>query len=134
MIGTSVVIARTIGAGMKKSQANLYTCTILGMLIVLVVSGVGLLTQDLLFSALGAPAELLPTISSYMQIWYLFCFSSGADDHQRVLRAKGDAKTTANTMIMGPFSMPSSTRSSFGPLWCRRWALKAPPLPQSFPE
>ena len=103
MIGTSVVIARTIGAGDEAKAKQISThALILGMLIVLVVSGVGLLTQNLLFSALGAPAELLPTISSYMQIWYLGAiFLLVPMIINGVLRAKGDAKTTMNTMIMG---------------------------------
>ena len=50
MIGTSVVIARTIGAGDEATAKQISThALILGMLIVLVVSGVGLLTQNLLF-------------------------------------------------------------------------------------
>ena len=103
MIGTSVVIARTVGAGEDEKAKRISThALILGMLIVLVVSGAGLLTQNLLFSALGAPAELLPTIASYMQIWYLGAvFLLVPMIINGVLRAKGDAKTTMNTMIMG---------------------------------
>ena len=103
MIGTSVAVARVLGAGQRARANRISThALLLGVVIVGVVSGVGLLTQDALFSLLGAPADLLPTISRYMTIWYASTlvlvvpmFANG------ILRAHGDAKTPRNVMIIG---------------------------------
>ncbi|MCO4773884.1 MAG: MATE family efflux transporter [Deltaproteobacteria bacterium] len=101
MIGTSVAVARVVGAGDDLTGRRLAAHSlILGFLLVGIVTGVGISTQDLLFSALGAPEELLPTISRFMTIWYgsaavliVPMMLNG------VLRARGDAKTPRNVMI-----------------------------------
>ena len=60
MIGTSVAIARIIGAGEQEKAKKIATNAILlGVIVVVFVSGLGILTQVQLFRWLGAPEELL---------------------------------------------------------------------------
>ena len=69
--GTSSVIARALGANDTERVRRLATDA---MLLAFVVSSVmalfGYVTIDPVFRALGAPADMLPLISSYMTIWY----------------------------------------------------------------
>jgi putative MATE family efflux protein len=102
MIGTSVAVARAVGSGDDSLARRLAThALVLGVAIVGLVTGVGVVTQDLLFAALGAPDALLPVISSYMRIWYLGAvFLVVPMMLNGVLRAHGDAKTPRNLMIL----------------------------------
>ncbi len=102
MIGTSVAVARLVGSGDEDAARQVSTHAIwLGLVIVCAVTGVGLVTQDLVFSALGAPPELLPVISGYMRIWYVSAvFLVVPMMLNGVLRAHGDAITARNVMIL----------------------------------
>lgn len=102
MIGTSVAIARVVGAGEAAQARRLATHSLmLGVVIVAVVSGLGLLTQDLVFAALGAGPEVRLMIASYMRIWYLGAlFLVVPMMLNGVLRAHGDPKTPRNVMIL----------------------------------
>ena len=102
MIGTSVVVARMIGSG-DEAKAKLISthALILGMLIVLAVTVLDC-SRKISFTALGAEDDLLPTIASYMQIWYLGAvFLVVPMMINGVLRATGNAKATMYTMILG---------------------------------
>ncbi len=70
-IGASAVIARAIGEG-DHSRVQRFTTNSLTLSLVAVIFFVtiGLFTIDPLFTALGANAEVLPLVRSYMQIWY----------------------------------------------------------------
>lgn len=69
--GTSSVVARAIGAGDHRRARRLATDSLsLGFLITLLISMLGIWTIDPLFKLLGAPAELMPLISSFMTILY----------------------------------------------------------------
>ncbi|MGF1465505.1 MAG: MATE family efflux transporter [Sandaracinaceae bacterium] len=71
-IGATAVIARAVGEGHRDRVRRLTTDSlVLSVLIVVSVSGLGLLTIDPLFRALGANHETLPPIRSYMVPWYL---------------------------------------------------------------
>jgi len=102
MIGTSVAVARTVGSGDEVRARRLSAhAIVLGIALVAMVSGIGMATQDRLFAALGAPAELLPVIGGYMTIWFgtvavliVPMMLNG------VLRARGDAKTPRNVMML----------------------------------
>ncbi|MFT5683303.1 MAG: putative MATE family efflux protein [Myxococcota bacterium] len=102
MIGTSVAVARVVGAGEIDTARRLATHSLLlGVVIVTMVSGAGLATQDLVFTALGAEPELLPVIGGYMRIWYLGAiFLVVPMMLNGVLRAHGDPKTPRNVMIL----------------------------------
>ena len=53
------------------------------MIIVFIVSGLGLATQDVLFTALGADSTLLPVIASCDEnLVFGAALSHCADDHQ----------------------------------------------------
>ena len=103
MIGTSVAVARVVGAGDLDDARRLAAHAIaLGIGIVLLVTGLGMATQNLLFRLLGAPDELLPVIGRYMRIWYLGAvFLVVPMMLNGVLRAHGDARTPRNMMILG---------------------------------
>jgi len=102
MIGTSVAVARTVGEGDDDKARRLAThALLLGLLIVAVVAGLGIATQDLVFSALGAPPELVPIIRRYMTIWYASVAVLVVPMMLNgVLRARGDAITPRNMMIL----------------------------------
>jgi len=102
MIGTSVAVSRLVGAHELVGARRLAMHSMLLALgIVVVVTVAGLLSQDLLFTALGAPADLLPTIDAYMRIWYISAvFLVVPMMLNGVLRAHGDALTARNVMVL----------------------------------
>lgn len=74
-IGASSVIARAIGSKQDDWVRNYSTQSIvLAVLVSIVFAAIGLMTVDPLFKLLGAPADLLPYIHDYIDIWYWGCF------------------------------------------------------------
>lgn len=100
-IGTSAVIAKSLGKGDSSSAkdsgtASLYmTAVVVGLL-----SFAGYIFSDPLFLMLGASHELLPLIHDYMDIWFLgsVCLI-GPMIGNAILRAAGDTKSPS--IIMG---------------------------------
>ena len=69
--GAASCVSRAIGTDRQNLARRLTTDTVvLGALAALVLCLIGLTTIDPVFSALGAPAELMPQITAYMQVWY----------------------------------------------------------------
>ncbi len=69
--GTSSAVARAIGEGDAYKARRLATDAMsLTLIITSTVCLLGWLTLEPLFLALGAPADLIPLIRSYMSIWY----------------------------------------------------------------
>ena len=101
MIGTSVAVARVVGAGDEATARRLAAhAVLLGVAIVAIVTGLGLASQDAVFRLLGAPTELRPTIARYMTIWYASAAVLVVPMMLNgVLRAHGDAKTPRDMMI-----------------------------------
>lgn len=100
-IGTSAVIAKFLGSDNHESAKNSATAALyLAALIVIVLSSLGYLFTDELFTLLGARASLLPMIHQYMDIWYLgsVCLI-GPMIGNAILRASGDTKTPS--IVMG---------------------------------
>ncbi len=100
-IGTSAVIARFLGRDDQESAKNSATAAFyLAGMIVILLSFLGFLFTDELFTLLGAQASLLPLIHEYMDIWYVgsVCLI-GPMIGNAILRASGDTKTPS--MIMG---------------------------------
>lgn len=101
-IGTTSAVSRAIGGGDERRVRRLTThALVLAVAVIVVISGLGILTQDAVFLALGAEPELLPMLGRYMTIWYLgaICLvvpmvANGA------MRAGGDAKTPAKLMAI----------------------------------
>ncbi|MCB1685297.1 MAG: MATE family efflux transporter [Pseudomonadales bacterium] len=102
-IGTSSVIARSVGAGTIDEVKRLGTHSILlvaGSMAIL--AAIGWLTIDPLFTALGASEELLPLIHSYLDIYYpsvlLFTLTMVAGN---IMRANGSATIPGVVMTLG---------------------------------
>ncbi|PRQ01031.1 Multidrug export protein MepA [Enhygromyxa salina] len=101
-VGTTSAIARAIGGGDERKIRRLTThALILGVLVVALLSGLGLVTQRLLFASLGAEGPILALVVEYMTIWFLGAaflvipmMGSGA------IRATGDAKTPMYIMMV----------------------------------
>ena len=69
--GAASCVSRAVGRGNHGQARRLTTDTvILGSLVALLLCLAGLETVRPVFSMLGAPGELLPLISSYMNTWY----------------------------------------------------------------
>jgi putative MATE family efflux protein len=100
-IGTSAVIAKFLGSDDHKSAKNSATAALyLAAIVVTLLSLLGYLFTDELFTLLGASTSLLPLIHQYMDIWYLgsICLI-GPMIGNAILRASGDTKTPS--IIMG---------------------------------
>jgi putative MATE family efflux protein len=99
-IGTSAVISVAIGEGNDHKVQRLTTDSLmLSLLIVAVFAIVGLVTIDPVFTALGAPPDILPLIRGYMKIWYfgVICVVVPMVGNNAI-RASGDTKTPAIVM------------------------------------
>jgi putative MATE family efflux protein len=100
-IGTSAVIGKAIGAGKTQEAKQDGTgALLLSFILVAIVSFLGYLSIDPLFTALGADASLLPLIHQYMDVWFigsvfLVCPMVG----NSIMRGFGDTKTPS--MVMG---------------------------------
>lgn len=69
--GTSSVVARAIGSGDHRRARRLSTDSLLlSFLITATLAAIGILTIDPLFKLLGAPADMIPMIRSFMTILY----------------------------------------------------------------
>lgn len=100
-IGTSAIIAKLLGKSDNESAKDSATTAIyLSTIIVALLSVVGYLITDPLFTLLGAQPTLLPLIHDYMDIWYIgsVCLV-GPMIGNAILRASGDTKTPS--IIMG---------------------------------
>jgi putative MATE family efflux protein len=100
-IGATSAVSREIGAGDEQAVRRLAThAMLLAVLIVVVVSGLGLLTQDYVFVALGAEPELLPLLDAFMTIWYLGAvFLVVPMIGMGAMRATGDGSTPMYIMM-----------------------------------
>ncbi len=99
-ISMSSVVSRLIGEGNQEMQQRV---TSQGLLLVLIISIIltiiGLSTQDFLFRSMGAKEELLPIIMAYMTTWYAGAvFITMPLVGNAAIRASGD--TFAPAMIM----------------------------------
>jgi len=100
-VGGTTAIARAIGHGDDEQVRRLTTHSLLlALLVVALVSGLGVLTQESIIQALGAEPALMPMITDYMTIWFAGAVflvvpivANGA------LRAAGDAKTPMFIMM-----------------------------------
>lgn len=100
-IGATSALSREIGAGDEQAVRRLAThAMLLAVLIVLLVSGLGLLTQDYVFVLLGASPELLPLLDAFMTIWYLGAvFLVVPMIGMGAIRATGDGSTPMYIMM-----------------------------------
>ncbi len=102
-IGTSSVIARSVGAGASEEVRRLGTHAIVLVVIAMsVLSLVGYLTIDPVFTQLGAGPLVLPLIHTYLDIYYptmlLFTVTMVAGN---IMRANGNANVPGLVMTLG---------------------------------
>ncbi|MDC8830246.1 MATE family efflux transporter [Alteromonas gilva] len=100
--GAASVISRVIGAGDQHQVKRLTTDALcLGLAVVMLASGLGMLTIEPLFLLLGASQGLIPLISSYMMVWYpsmvLLVIPMLANS---IIRANGDSFYPSVIMII----------------------------------
>ena len=101
-IGASSVIARAIGKGDRDRVKRLTTDSLtLSLLVVAIFVSFGLVTIEPLFTALGAGADILPFIRSYMQLWYFgMIFLVIPMVGNSAIRASGNTLTPGIIMIV----------------------------------
>ncbi len=101
--GTSSVVARAIGADDHRRARRLATDSLLlSFMITATMAGIGVLTINPLFKLLGAPADMIPMIHSFMTILYtgvpfLVVGMVGTSS----MRATGDTRLPGKLMMAG---------------------------------
>lgn len=102
-IGTSAVIARKLGADKVHQARHVGSSALyLAALLVALLSLVGWLLAEPLFSLLGASEQIIPLIMSYMNLWFLGAVLLVIPMvGNSVLRAAGDTKTPSMIMALG---------------------------------
>ncbi|WNC70222.1 MATE family efflux transporter [Thalassotalea nanhaiensis] len=100
-IGTSAVIAKTLGKGNTEDARNAATVALLiTSIIVMILSFFGYVFSDQIFTLLGAEDHLLELIHDYMDLWFLGSVGLiGPMIGNAVLRASGDTHTPS--IVMG---------------------------------
>ncbi|WP_237742351.1 MATE family efflux transporter [Gayadomonas joobiniege] len=100
-IGTSAVIARSLGSGdesLARDQAT--TALFVSLILVSLLSSLGLIFIEPIFKLLGSNDIILKHINDYMSLWYFSSvFLVLPMVGNSVLRASGDTKTPS--LIMG---------------------------------
>ncbi|MEO1620004.1 MAG: MATE family efflux transporter [Cyanobacteria bacterium J06632_3] len=101
-VGASSIIARAIGEGDHSRVQRFTTNSLtLGVVAVALLSTVGLLTINPLFTALGAGPEVLPYVRQYMQVWYFgMVFLVIPMVGNSAIRASGDTGTPSLIMML----------------------------------
>ncbi|MBA6408178.1 MATE family efflux transporter [Pseudoalteromonas sp. 5Ae-yellow] len=100
-IGTSAVIAKALGSNkIDEARFDASISLMVGLVLVIVLSSVGYLLIDPIFTLLGAGAQVLPLIHEYMNVWFIgSVFLITPMIGNSVLRASGDTKTPS--IVMG---------------------------------
>ncbi len=100
--GASALSARAFGAGDIKSVRRLTTDAImLGICITFILSIITYLFDDLIFTSLGAPPEILILIKEYVHIWLLgSIFVVFPMIGNNAMTAIGNTKSAANVMLL----------------------------------
>ena len=100
--GTSSVVARAIGADNHRRARRLATDSlILSFGITAIISFVGYLTIEPLFTLLGAPADMIPLIAGYMNILYIGVpFVVVGMVGMSSMRATGDTRLPSMLMVI----------------------------------
>jgi len=101
-VGASSIIARAIGEGDRSRVQRFTTNSLtLGVASVAILSAIGLLTIDPLFTALGAGPEVMPFVRQYMQVWYFgMVFLVVPMVGNSAIRASGDTGTPSIIMTL----------------------------------
>lgn len=99
-IGTSAVIAKKLGRGNEDGARNAATVALLiTAIVVSLLSFLGYMFSDQIFSLLGAQQHLLPLIHDYMDLWFYGSVGLiGPMIGNSILRASGDTHTPSYVM------------------------------------
>lgn len=100
--GATSVISRSIGEGGGKIVRRLTSDTIiLGVIVSIISSIIGILTIGPTFDLLGADESLIPLVRSYMIIWYIgLPFVMVPILGNSIIRSTGDMKTPMYVMLI----------------------------------
>jgi putative MATE family efflux protein len=100
-MGTTAVVARVIGEGDTTTVRRLtMDAILLGLVVAVSLTTIGMLTIEPLFSLLGAEGIVLEYIGEYMSIWYFgLALIVVPQVGNSSIRATGDTKTPAAIMI-----------------------------------
>ncbi len=100
--GATSVISRSIGEGGGKVVRRLTSDTIiLGVIVSIISSIIGILTIGPTFDLLGADDSLIPLVRSYMIIWYIgLPFVMVPILGNSIIRSTGDMKTPMYVMLI----------------------------------
>ncbi len=101
-IAMSSVVSRLIGEGNREVQQRVTSQGLLLVLLLsLVLAGIGLWSQNGLFTLMGADPDLLPLVINYMTVWYAgVVFITIPLVGNSAIRASGDAFTPAIIMTV----------------------------------
>ncbi|NNC98425.1 MAG: MATE family efflux transporter [Gammaproteobacteria bacterium] len=104
-VGVASVLSRIIGGGDSQRAQRIATDSIfLAVILVSIISVLGILTIDPLFTLLGAVPEVLSVIKEYMVIYYLAVpFLVVPIVGNSAIRATGDTVTPAKIMVLAAF-------------------------------
>lgn len=105
-IAMSSVLSRQIGEGNDDKVRRLATHGIVfSFCIGIVMAGLGILLMHPVFTAMGAPAEMMPLITDYMLIWFAgSVFVNLPLVGNAAIRATGDTKIPALIMTVAAFT------------------------------
>jgi len=101
-LGSSSIVSKLVGEGNHYKISRLSTDSlILGLLVNLLLTCIGLLTIKPLFTLLGAKGNILIYIEEYMTIWYLGMIMLVIPQiGNNIIRALGDTKTPSLIMAV----------------------------------
>ncbi|MBQ4848115.1 MATE family efflux transporter [Pseudoalteromonas sp. MMG005] len=99
-IGTSAVIAKALGSGnIEEARFDATVALLMSAVFVFLLSLIGFLLIEPIFSRLGANQDVMPYIYDYISIWFLgSVFLITPMIGNSVLRASGDTKTPSYIM------------------------------------
>ncbi|MCO7190856.1 MULTISPECIES: MATE family efflux transporter [unclassified Pseudoalteromonas] len=102
-IGTSAVIAKALGANnMEEAKFDGFVALLVSAVMVAVLSAIGYVLIEPIFTLLGASAQTMPYIYDYISIWFagaIFLIMPMIGNS--ILRASGDTKTPSLIMGLG---------------------------------
>ncbi|TMO02975.1 MATE family efflux transporter [Pseudoalteromonas sp. S558] len=100
-IGTSAVIGKALGSNkIDEARFDASISILVAFVLVLILSFIGYLLIDPIFTLLGAGQQVLPLIHEYMNVWFIgSVFLITPMIGNSVLRASGDTKTPS--IVMG---------------------------------
>jgi putative MATE family efflux protein len=125
-IGTGAIVSQAIGQGKHKRARRLTTDSLfLCILIVALCSTIGILTIEPLFELIGAAAETLPLVKTYMQVWYIgMIFVVVPMVGNSAIRATGDTKSPSLIMMISAgINVILDPLFIFGLAFFPRWGL-----------